>query len=57
LQSYPRRFNSVLGAATAAREAGDKTSARAYYAQLIELAAPDSPRLAVKEARQYLSKR
>jgi tetratricopeptide (TPR) repeat protein len=57
LQLYPRRFNSVLGAATAAREAGDEANARAYYAQLIELAVPDSPRSAVKEARQYLSGR
>jgi cytochrome c-type biogenesis protein CcmH/NrfG len=57
LQLYPRRFNSVLGAATAARAAGDKANARAFYSQLIELAAPESPRMAVKEAQQYLAKR
>jgi tetratricopeptide (TPR) repeat protein len=55
LQRYPRRFNSLLGAATAARAAGDKAKARDYYTQLLELAAPDSPRTAVKEARQYLA--
>lgn len=57
MQLYPRRFNSLLGAASASRAVGDKENARAYYAQLVELASPASPRLAVKEARQYLSKR
>jgi len=57
LQSYPRRFNSVLGAATSARAAGDTKNARAFYAQLLELAAPNSPRQAVNEARQYLAQR
>lgn len=56
LQLYPRRFNSLLGAATAARAAGDKANARALYTQLLQLAAPDSPRLAVKEAKQYLAR-
>lgn len=57
LELYPRRFNSLLGAATAARAVGDRTNARAYYTQLLEVAAPDSPRTAVKDARQYLAKR
>ena len=57
LQSYPRRFNSLLGAATSARAAGDAKNARVYYSQLLELAAPDSPRIAVKEARQYVTQR
>ncbi|WP_116809608.1 tetratricopeptide repeat protein [Steroidobacter cummioxidans] len=57
LQLYPRRFNSLLGAATAARAVGDTANARAFYTQLLELAAPDSPRLAVKEAKQYLAMR
>jgi len=56
LQLYPRRFNSLLGAANAARSLGDKEKARAFYTELIEVAAPDSPRLQVKEARQYLAK-
>ncbi|WP_293866918.1 tetratricopeptide repeat protein [Steroidobacter sp.] len=54
---YPRRFNSLLGAAHAARDLGDKASARAYYSQLLELAAPDSPRLQIKEAKQYVAGR
>ena len=57
LQLYPRRFNSLLGAATAARAAGDTAKARAFYSQLLEFAAPDSPRTAVKDARQYVTKR
>lgn len=57
LQSYPRRFNSLLGAATAARAAGDAVNARAFYSQLLELAAPDSPRTAIKDARQYVTRR
>ncbi|HEY5754245.1 MAG TPA: hypothetical protein VIU34_00400 [Steroidobacter sp.] len=55
MQLYPRRFNSLLGAATAARDVGDEAKARAYYTQLLELAAPDSPRTA--DARRYLAKR
>lgn len=57
LKLYPRRFNSLLGAAQAARDTGDTTNARTYYSQLLEVAAPDSTRLPVKEARQYLARR
>lgn len=57
LQLYPRRFNSLLGAATAARSVGDKENARAFYSQLLEVAAPDSPRTALNDAKQYLTKR
>ncbi|HEY0687014.1 MAG TPA: tetratricopeptide repeat protein [Steroidobacter sp.] len=55
LKSYPRRFNSLLGAAQSARNIGDTARAKAFYAELIEIAAPDSPRLQVKEARQYVA--
>lgn len=55
LKSYPRRFNSLLGAAEAARKTGDPTGARAFYMELLDVAAPDSPRLQVKEARQYVA--
>lgn len=57
LKLYPRRFNSLLGAAQAARSAGDTANARTFYSQLLEVAAPDSTRLPVKEARQYLAGR
>jgi tetratricopeptide (TPR) repeat protein len=55
LQLYPRRFNSLAGAATAARAAGDKENARAFYSQLVEVAAPDSPRTALQDAKRYLT--
>ena len=55
LKSYPRRFNSLLGAAEAARKIGDSARARALYAELLEVAAPDSPRLQIEEARRYVA--
>jgi tetratricopeptide (TPR) repeat protein len=45
LQRYPRRFNSLLGAAQAAQSLGDKAKLRAFYSQLREIAVPDAPRL------------
>lgn len=57
LKLYPRRFNSLVGAAQAARDSGDTASARTYYSQLLEVASPDSTRLPIKEARQYLTRR
>jgi hypothetical protein len=38
LQLYPRRFNSTLGAASAAYALGDTTAARGYYDQLLDIA-------------------
>lgn len=38
LKTAPRRFNATAGAARAAGKAGDETKARAYAAQLLELA-------------------
>jgi hypothetical protein len=57
LQRYPRRFNSLWGAAQSARGVGDAASARAFYSELLEVAAPDSTRPPIKEARQYLAGR
>lgn len=57
LQSYPRRFNSLSGAAQAARDAGDTANARAYYAQLLDVAASDSTRLSIEQAKEYLARR
>lgn len=56
LKLYPRRFNSLLGAAQAARGVGDTTNARAFYAELMEVAAPDARPASIKEAQQYLSR-
>jgi tetratricopeptide (TPR) repeat protein len=50
-----RRFNSFYGAARAAREAGRSDVARDYYGRLVELAAADSPRTEIAEAREYLA--
>lgn len=38
LKTAPRRFNATAGAARAAHEAGDKTKARLYARQLLEIA-------------------
>ena len=56
LRTWPGRFNSVAGAARAARANGDEESAAAYYRELLELAQPESgERPALSEARSYLS--
>lgn len=47
----PRRFNTYLGAARAAKDAGKPELARDYYAKLLELASEDSTRPALEEAR------
>lgn len=56
LELYPRRFNSVLGAARAARGAGDDVGARRYYALLLELAAASTRRPALAEARGFVGR-
>ena len=38
LELYPRRFNSTLGAASAADALGDTNAARGYYDQLLDIA-------------------
>lgn len=52
---YPRRFNSVLGAARAARALGDKSLAGSFYQQLLEVADGGTRQPAVKEAEDYVS--
>ena len=56
LQRSPRRFNSVIGAARAAKALGDKPMAAEYYAQITAIASDRSKnRKAVEEARTYLA--
>lgn len=56
LADAPRRFNGLLGAARAARAAGERDKAAAYYGALIELAGASSARSAeLSEARAYLA--
>ena len=53
LELYPRRFNSVLGAARAARAAGDASRTRRYYSDLITLAQGSTRASALAEARKF----
>lgn len=53
LRSYPRRFNSTLGAARAARASGNDARAADYYRQLIALAVSSS-RGSIIEARSFI---
>jgi hypothetical protein len=58
LKTAPRRFNATAGAAKAADKAGDKTRARAYAMQLMEIAKnAESPRADLEWARVYLGSR
>jgi tetratricopeptide (TPR) repeat protein len=52
LAAYPRRFNGLLGAARAARAAGDEAGARTLYGELLAVAVPDSSRAGLEEARR-----
>jgi tetratricopeptide (TPR) repeat protein len=54
LEAAPRRFNSVAGAARAARALGDSALATRYYRQLIEIAVPGSSRRELAEAAGFV---
>lgn len=54
---YPKRLNTLLGAARAARALGDNTLTRSFYAELIEVADGGARLAALKEARDYLGGR
>jgi len=54
LELYPRRFNSILGAARAARATGDAGAARAFYEELLALSAAGNRESALREARAFL---
>lgn len=55
LAHYPSRFNSLLGAARAARTSGGESLALNYYAQLLASARGRSRGPAVDEARAFVS--
>ncbi len=55
LERYPRRFNSLLGAARAARALRESATARRYYQELLEVAKDGTRRAPLDEARQYLA--
>lgn len=55
LELYPRRFNSLLGAARAAVALNDKVSAKGYYQWLLDVAGSGTRAVELDEARQYAS--
>ena len=56
LQNAPNRYRSFLGAARAARAAGDVPKARGYYRKLLTLTLKaDSRSREISEAREYLA--
>ncbi len=57
LDLYPNRFNSLLGAARAALASGDRGAARTYYQALLNVAAPNSQRTGLPEARGFVADR
>jgi cytochrome c-type biogenesis protein CcmH/NrfG len=56
LALYPQRFNSLLGAARAARATGDSTGAKASYQQLLDNGAGAAREPATSEARSFTSR-
>lgn len=54
LELYPKRFNSLLGAARAARHLDDKQIAEAFYAELLEVGVHESNRAGLREAQKYV---
>jgi len=54
LKLYPKRFNSLLGAARAAKVLGDEQTAQKYYAELLAISAAESMRAGVQEAHKYI---
>ncbi len=57
MELYPKRFNSLLGAARAARASGDDAQARAFYQQLLDVAAAGTRQPALTEARTHAAPR
>jgi tetratricopeptide (TPR) repeat protein len=54
---YPKRFNSLLGAARAAHAVGNRTLPRRFYRELLEVADGGTRQPALKEAKEYVGKR
>lgn len=54
LELYPRRLNSLLGAARAARALDEAATARTFYRLVLEVGAGGSRQSALAEARAYL---
>jgi Flp pilus assembly protein TadD len=58
MSKEPHRYRATLGAARAARLAGDAEKARLYFMQLVELGkSADTQRDSLLEARQFLAQK
>jgi tetratricopeptide (TPR) repeat protein len=57
MELYPHRFNSLLGAARAARALDDKPAAGIFYKQLLEVADGGTRQPALEEAKNYVAHR
>ena len=55
LEHHPGRFNSLLGAARAARGSGANADARKLYQQLLDVAGEGTRIAALDEARAFIS--
>ncbi len=56
LVNHPNRFNSIHGAAIAAKNLGDNEKATAYFEALVQLVGKTtSDRIELKEAKEYLN--
>jgi tetratricopeptide (TPR) repeat protein len=56
LRRYPRRFNSLLGVARAARALGNTAVARAAYEQLLVVAEESTRKPILQEARDFVTR-
>ncbi len=54
LEAYPRRFNTLWGAARAARATGADDSAEAFYRELLKVAEAAGRKLALQEAKEFV---
>ncbi len=57
LSLYPRRFNSLLGVARAARASGNRALARTAYEELLVVAGKSTRHAALQEARAFVRAR
>lgn len=57
LELYPKRFNSLLGAARSAVTDGDESAALKFYRELLQVAEGGKRQGALREARTYLARR
>lgn len=54
LELYPKRFNSLLGAARAAKALEDQQTTKKYYSELLAISAKESTRAGIREAHMYV---